>query len=94
MGGGIFISMNIKLLYHVVRKVIEPKYPWIDDFVWTQFFDDGYEYYSLEITPEEGFIKDKIFIDRYEVEIENQMKSLFEMLGPESHQKFYKVNIL
>lgn len=78
----------------MVRKVIEPKYPWIDDFVWTQFFHDGYEYYSLEITPKEGFRKNNIFVDKYEVEIEKQMSSLFVMLGPEEHQKFYKVDIL
>ena len=86
--------MYIKLLYHIVRKVIEPKYPWIDDFVWTQFFHAGFEYYSLEITPKEEFRKSEIFVDKYKTQIENEMKSLFAMLGPEAHQKFYKVDIL
>jgi len=90
----IFIVMNVKSLYYIVRKVIEPKYPWIDDFTWTQFYDGGYEYYSLEIIPKKEFQEASIFVDRYEVEIEDEMKSLFNMLGPEGHQKFHKVYIL
>lgn len=94
LAGDIFIIMNIKSLYHIIRKVIEPQYPWIDDFVWTQFYDGGYEYYILEITPKEGVKKADIFVDKYETQIGNEMKSLFDMLGPERYQKFYKVTIL
>ena len=86
--------MNVKSLYYIVRKVIEPMYPWIDDFTWSQFYDGGYEYYSLEITPKKGFKEASIFWDRYEVEIEDEMKSLFKMLGPEGYQKFNRVYIL
>lgn len=86
--------MNVKSLYHIVRKVIVPQYPWIDDFTWTQFFDGGYEYYSLEITPKKRFSGVGNWVDRYEAKIEEEMKSLFNMLGPEGYQKFYKVYIL
>lgn len=86
--------MEIKSLYYIVRKVIVPKYPWIDDVVWTQSYYDGYENYTLEITPKEGFRESEVYVDKYETEIENEMKSLFKMLNPLEYQRFDRVVIL
>lgn len=83
----------VKSLYYIVRKVIVPKYPWIDDVVWTQSYYDGAENYTLEITPKEGFRESEVYVDKYETEIEDEMKSLFKMLNPLEYQRFDRVVI-
>lgn len=86
--------MDIKKLYYIVKKLILPKFPWIEDFVWLQFYSEGVEYYSLEITANKEFAEQQVFMNKHEVEVEEEMKSLFNMLGPDNHQKFYKAYII
>ena len=83
----------IESLNNIVNKLILPKYPWIDRYEWRVFSMDGYDYYSLWINPVEGFKDSVIFLDKYEVEVEDEMKSLFAMLNPEPNQKFNRVEI-
>lgn len=86
--------MEVKSLYYIVRKVIVPKYPWIDDVVWTKSYYDGYENYTLEIWPKEGFRESEFYVDVLESVIEDEMKSLFKMLNPLEYQRFDDVVIL
>lgn len=85
--------MNVKDLYNVVEKLIMKKYPWIVDFEWSTYFDDGINYWTLEIFPSKEFRDEEIFMDKYEVEIEDEMKFLFKMLGPNSNERFDRVFI-
>ena len=87
--------MDVKHLYYLGRKVIQKKYPWIDDLIFYHRYDneDTIEYWSLEIWPKPGFREKEVFLDKYEAEIENEMKSLFSMLGPKSYEQFDKVTI-
>lgn len=86
--------MNVKDLYNVVEKLIMRKYPWIVDFEWnTYYYNDGINYWILEIFPSKEFRDKEIFMDKYEVEIEDEMKSLFKMLGPNSNEIFDRVFI-
>jgi len=85
--------MNIKSLNNVTRKILLPKFPWIEDFEWKFFTYDGYNYYTLEVIPEMEFTKSQIFMDRFEVEIEDEIKSLFQMLAPATNEKFNRVQL-
>ena len=85
--------MSIKNLYQIVKRLILPKFPWITDFVWSSFYLDGITYWTLEITPSKEFEESEVFMDGHEVAVEDEMKSLFSMMGPEPNQKFDRVNI-
>ena len=78
--------MNIDTLYYIVRKVIKPRFPWIDDFVWNTLIIDGWTYYSLEITPVKDFPYER---KRYVQElVADEMYPLFLAMGPERHEIF------
>jgi hypothetical protein len=47
----------------------------------------------LEITPSKEFVDSEVFMDRHEVAVEDEMKSLFSMMGPEPNQMFDRVII-
>lgn len=84
--------MNIKTLYYIVRKVIQPSFPWIDDFVWNTWYSEGFTYYTLEITPVKDFPyeREKIFKEL----VEDEMRPIFKAMGPESNEIFYGVWIV
>ena len=84
--------MNIKTLYYIVRKVIQPSFPWIYDFVWNTWYSEGFTYYTLEITPVKDFPyeREKIFKEL----VEDEMRPIFKAMGPESNEIFYGVWIV
>lgn len=87
--------MDIDNLYYIGRKIIQRKYPWIDDIIYIHRYDDnnGDHLWSMEIFAKEEFKKKEVFLDKYEVEIETEMKSLFNMIGPKDYEKFDRVTI-
>jgi hypothetical protein len=85
--------MWIKNLYQIVERLILPRFPWITDFVWSTHYHDGITYWTLEITPSKEFVDSEVFMDRHEVAVEDEMKSLFSMMGPEPNQMFDRVII-
>lgn len=87
--------MDIDNLYYIGRKIIQRKYPWIDDLIFTHRYDDDTEdhLWSLEIFANKDFKEQEVFLDKHEVEIETEMKSLFNMIGPKDYEKFDRVTI-
>lgn len=84
--------MNIKTLYYIVRKVIQPSFPWIDDFVWNTWYSEGFTYYTLEITPAKDFPYEREKF--YKELVEDEMRPIFKAMGPESNEIFYGVWIV
>ena len=84
--------MNIKTLYYIVRKVIQPSFPWIDDFVWNTWYSEGFTYYTLEITPVKDFPYEREKF--YKELVEDEMHPIFKAMGPESNEIFYGVWIV
>ena len=84
--------MKIDTLYYVVRKVILPSFPWIHDFVWNTWYSEGWTYYTLEITPIKDFPYERIkFVKEL---VEDEMYSIFKVMGPESNEVFNGVVIV
>ena len=88
------MGMNVDNLYYIIRKIVQKKYPWINDVVITHRYDDEDRFlYGVEIHADRKFKEQEIFMDRYEVEIEDELKSAFEMMGPERWERFDRVTI-
>jgi hypothetical protein len=85
------MNMETRVLYGLIRKIIMPKYPWIDDFVWTTRFYAGSQYYNLEI-----WVDPKSYgnlPDRVERDIQEDVTTLFRSVGPPSGVYFDDVTI-
>ena len=86
--------MNKEILNKVTEKLIKPKYPWIEEFEWVAWDDmNSMVNYRLEIKAPSIWkkgIRKKI---RYKTEVEEDMRSLFKMLGPEPNEVFRTVSI-
>ena len=75
----------INRLYHVIRKVIVPQYPWIKDFVWTSIrFGGDEQYYSLELTVDNDFYYGQA-ADTKDIhkKLYNEVRMLFKLVGPD-----------
>jgi hypothetical protein len=90
----IFMGMDIDRFYLVVRKVLEKKYPWINDIVVTHDYDDdGRHLFGLEVHVDKKFRDSEVFMDKHEVDVEDDVKSMFDMMGPEKWEKFNRVTL-
>lgn len=86
--------MNVKSLYSVVEKIIVPKYPWINGYVWTSYHSGGFTYYSLEVTVDQDFYLYRTDTTDLHRKLYYEVKSLFKMLGPDMSDSFDDVVIL
>lgn len=86
--------MNIDVYYKVSRKVLEKKYPWINDIVITHDYDvDGDHVFGLEVHVDKDFKENEIFMDKHEVDVERDAKAIFDMMSPQRWQKFDRVRL-
>lgn len=83
----------VNVLYNVVRKIIEPKYPWIKDFVWSKHRTGGFDYYTLEVTVDKDFYMNRTDPTRIHNSLYKDTKMLFDMIGPERDMYFDDVII-
>lgn len=76
----------IDSLYSIVRRVLEPQYPWIKDFVWVYHYDADSIYYTLEIEADRDFYFKNP--DYYEMtkKLFNDVEMLFRMAGPTEYE--------
>jgi hypothetical protein len=68
-----------------------PKYPWIDDFVWTTRFYAGTQYYGLEVYVDREYYKN--LPDSVELDIQKDVTTLFKSVGPPPGVYFDDVTI-
>lgn len=72
--------MEMKVLYRLIDKIIIPKYPWIEDFVWVSRYYAGTQYYDLEV-----YVDPKTYPelpDNESTKLEKDLISLFRAVGP------------
>lgn len=85
--------MDTMILYNVIRKLIVPKYDWIDSFEWRKEhdFETGVNIWSLFITPNSDFDVDPIDASKIRQEINDDVSAIFAMLNPTNKDQFYWV---
>lgn len=84
--------METRVLYTLIRKIIMPKYPWIEDFVWTSRYYAGSQYYNLDVYVDRKSYKN--LPDRVQRDIQEDVITLFRSVGPPSGVYFDDVTIL
>lgn len=88
------MSNIVDTLYKVVRKVIVPKYPWINDFVWTYHSSGGRKYYSLEVTVDYDLYMYRADTREMYDKLYKDTKMLFKLIGPDDDKIFDDVVIV
>jgi hypothetical protein len=81
----------IDSLYKAFRKLILPKYPWIEDIVWTsKYHGGGQQYFRLEVYPYKEWIKNSSYSETETAlyELEQESMTLFRMIRHEPNQFF------
>ena len=76
--------MDMDRFHRVISRVLEKKYPWINDIIVTHDYgEDGRHLYGLEVHADRDFVEGEVFMDKHELDVEDDVKSMFDMMGPE-----------
>lgn len=85
-----------KTLKKVIDSIIIPKYPWISSYeISSEMSYDGNRYYSVTIIPTDEFYKTHKgwSVNPYRIKLQEEIKSLFKMIGPGEDQFFDSLDI-
>ena len=83
----------IPLLHKIVKNFVLTKYPWITGYKWVTGDKEDGTHYVLVIYANPKFVRENIFMDALEVEIENLISDIYRMSSPPSNEIFDRVII-
>lgn len=85
------MSNMVDILYKVIKKIIEPKYPWVKKYNWVSLYFYGKEYYKLEVYLDNVASKE---VSLGEIQdLEEDVIMLFKLISPPDGVHFDTVDV-
>jgi hypothetical protein len=81
----------VDVLYKVIKRVIEPKYPWVKKYNWVTVYFGAKDYYKLEVYLD-NTTSEKVTIGEIQ-DLEKDVMMLFKLIGPPDGVYFDTVDI-
>ena len=81
----------VDVLYKVIKRVIEPKYPWVKKYNWVSVYFGGRDYYKLKVHLD-NTTSEKVTLGEIQ-ELEKDVIMLFKLIGPPDGVHFDTVDI-
>lgn len=93
MGERYLLLMQEEKLNNIIRKIIVPRYPWIDSFRWYKNYsnDNASNYWTLILRQSADLKVSDEEMNSKRLEIKREVNSLFNMLGLPEKEKFFTV---